>query len=419
MVGIVHGNGTRQKGDPIDERAAAYLVDSDAIILHPTGLTNRLVVNSPLAFEFDNEVFVGRVVILHREPVGRPGIPSPYRSLFEAKRRRWELRWQGQFKKPVLEQVVFGAEVGAKNMPKFNFAMRTIVSVLTKFAGKLARSRGSDMYTNVVDHKVDEETIFFRFPVIGSDLILATPPNVVPPSIVSTGCMRNEAPHVDGSGHFRGQTMNVLLDYTYTFVFYSMYADFVYWDLQNVPMGFSGMSLNRLVGSQPISVSMRSSSSREVYFRLLIGNRCSSPEWASYLSSSAHNSLFNDNTVRSEFFSAVSDEDYRIDTMSQTVHGDVAGNSDRPPSRRRKRFSWLWRGIKRIVWTPTKYIGVCLRAPASIIWTGSPSEGGRSCRLPIKSGSRTMDIPPGRPRRVPAQRDPAFPDIIAPIPENS
>jgi hypothetical protein len=363
--------------DPIDQRAGAFLVHSDDRVVSPYGLTDRLGVNSAQALEFENEVFQGRVLILHREPEGYTDSPSPYRSLFEKKRRRWELRWQGRFKAPVTEPVLFGAEIGGTNMPKFNFAMRTIVSLLVKFSAKLARSRGSDVFTNVVEDKGPDDTVFFRFPVYASDLILATP-NTVPAPDLSNPCVLSASDtHLDGSDHFRGGQA-ISLDHTYTFVFYSMYADFAYWDLQHIPMGFSGMSLNRLVGNQPISVSMRSGV--DVFFRMIIGNRCTSPEWASYLVPPRFN---NDHSIRSEFYSAFSDDDIRLD------HDTVV-----PVLRSTKSSWWLWRGFKRIIWTPTKYVGLCLAAPASfVLRSNGRCAGSRRGRRRQHTGSLVQASP--------------------------
>ena len=330
----------------IDDRAAVFLCDlpSGADIIEPDTLLNRLEVNSESPLEFSNDFFVGRVLILHREPANS-ATSSRYRSYFADRRRRWELRWQGKFKQPLEGPIVFGGEIAAAETPKLNFASRAFVSLLLRFSQSLARNRGSDMFSNRVSEG-DDETVYFNFPVQSSDMILATPSDKSPPDLTSLVDLLPTADHTKCNDEFRTPS-SIDIDKTYTFVFYSMYVDFVSWDIHNVPIGLNGMSLNRIVGNQPLSVVMRQGNTE--YFRLLLANRCTSPDWSSFLTGAKKGSM-------TEFFSVISSMgsgDHRMTTV--------------PAARRTGAAWWFLRGIKRVFLTPTRYLGPCLRAPVSFV----------------------------------------------------
>lgn len=365
----------------IDDRAAAFLSSSgqSETLLDPLSLSDRVGINSDMPFEFENDYFVGSVTILHRQPEdAKTGYR--YRDFFSKKKRRWELRWQGRFKQPVESSIVFGAEFLSSHSPKHNFASRAFLSLLFKFSASLARNRGADLHTNMVSDQ-PATTKYFFFPVHSSDLILSTPEGVAPPSLVHPSDLTASEVHTACNAAFKSDAAPIDISKTYTFVFYSMYADFVSWDVQNVPFGLSGMSLNRLVGTQPISVVMRSGLEAESpvdYFRLVIGNRCTSPDWSSFLTTGER---FNALSM-SEFFSIVSSFD---------------GVEDLPGPRRisRKKSSRIMAGFR----SATKLLASCLRAPVSFV-----------------SGSSRRSTPKRRKRQPPAIPDSKhLGDFVTPI----
>ena len=355
----------------IDANAAAFMCNSDKIVTSPFDVQDRVTINSDTAFEFENDYFVGRIVILHREPIDYP-FEYRYGEFFRTKKRRWELRWQGKFKKQLDEPIVFGAEMSSANAPKMSFASKAFMSLLIKFSQSLARARGSDLFTNVTEELVPPEVPrYFRFPIHTSDLILSTPPGVAPPSIVDPTDLRASDTHTVCANVFK-DPKNLPLDNTYTFVFYSMYMDFVSWDLQNVPLGLSGMSLTRVVGSQPISVLMRQGD--KILFRLVLGNKCTSPDWASYLATGEPFDLdkMTDFFSISSFYSGIADPADIPNSPPPSRHRRwgvprLPRRPGSPRANKHKKQFWLWRGFRKLVIAPTKYIGTCLRAPVSFV----------------------------------------------------
>ena len=341
----------------ISDRAAVFLSTGDSahVMLDPAALGTRLEVNPEVPLEFENEFFVGRVVILHRVPQDFHGTHR-YREFFGRKKRRWELRWQGRFKQCVDDKIVFGAEITAGSSPRLNFASRAFLSILFKFAQSLARNRGADLYTNMVS-EMAEGTKFFYFPLHTSDLILSTPPEEIPPDICIASDLEETGAHVRCNQLLRDPS-GIDLSNTYTFVFYSMYLDFISWDIQNVPIGLNGMSLNRLIGNQPVSVVMKKQVKGDEFFRLLLANRCTSPDWSSYFSTGDFR--FNAASI-SEFFSVMSSFD------SEEINGQ--SSSRRSAHHRTNRLNRsnhsVWSNIKRIFTAPGRYLSACLRAPVS------------------------------------------------------
>jgi hypothetical protein len=343
----------------IDDRAAVFLSDPGLteLSLDPLMHKHRLEVNGSQGFEFENDFFSGRVLVLHRPPDDYKG-HTRYKQFFSTKKRRWELRWQGQFKKPLSSPVVFGAEILASKSPKHNFASRAFMSLLFKFSASLARNRGAALYTNMVGDQGPTSPIkYFHFPIHTSDLILCTSPGETLPDIASPFALAADATHTDCRAQFKNFS-EVDTSKTYTFVFYSMYADFVSWDVCNVPIGLNGMSLNRLVGNQPISVVMRSKlgiETDEEYFRLILANRCTSPDWSSFLTIGER---FNTERM-SEFFSVVSGtsfDEYRHVTR-----------------RRERKRSKFFGGVKRV-------LAQCFRAPVAFVMSRDPTPKSNSRR---------------------------------------
>lgn len=353
----------------IDDRAAIFLSESTLTdkSVDPLEQQFRVDVNGECAFEFENEFFSGSVIVLHRPPDDYKG-PNRYKNFFSGKKRRWELRWQGKFRGRLSSPVVFGAEILASRAPRHSFASRAFLSLLFKFSASLARNRGADLYTNMVGDKDPELSInYFHFPIYTSDLILGTPEGETPPNIATDSDLFADGVHMDCRSSFKSFS-DVDTSKTYTFVFYSMYADFVSWDVCNVPIGLNGMSLNRLVGNQPISVVMRSKVGDPIqeYFRLIIANRCTSPDWSSFLT---YGERFNTERM-SEFFSV----------MSATSFDD-SRNPVQLGKRKSRRRSRMFSGIKRA-------LASCFRAPVSFVMrhkTNTPHAPGtrRSAQLPL------------------------------------
>ena len=371
----------------IDERAAGFLLDSpiSETCIDPLSHPTRLSVNSGIPIEFENEYFVGRIVILHRAPDDYKG-PYRYREFFASRKRRWELRWQGKFKKPVASPIVFGAEILSSRYPKHNIASRALFSLLLKFSISLARKRGADLFTNVVGDENEKASIkYFHFPIHSSDAILSTADGEIPPDIGIPTLLDPTETHTDCRNVFKSHE-DIDISCTYTFVFYSMYADFVSWDICNVPIGLSGMSLNRLVGNQPISVVMRSKfGCPEEYFRILLGNKCTSPDWSTFLNVGERFST----EKMSEFFSIVS--------WNSNEDPSVFAGKKKPATRRRFRFMNKMRSA----------LSTCFRAPISFVMRRSNTPPSVSTSEPRRRSSN----PP-----IPDSR---HVDFVTPISEES
>lgn len=197
-------------------------------------------VNAARPTQFENEVFAGEALFLHR-PDPEPG-SWPYAEHFEATSRRWEMRCQGVFKADPGE-VFFGAELAddVKLSRKSHYALKW----LAKVVGQLAAIRGVTCHysfdmVNLEDGS--EVRPHFVAPILSAQAIVVTPKGKTPPSLTQSF---PETPLPEKL------QLNINTDDTFTFCFWFKSLDFARWELCNLPFHYES-SLEPFVGKHPI-----------------------------------------------------------------------------------------------------------------------------------------------------------------------
>ncbi|EER03493.1 hypothetical protein Pmar_PMAR014712 [Perkinsus marinus ATCC 50983] len=210
---------------------------------------SRIPIDATESFPINSDVFEGRIVVIHRPP--DPNGPFPYYGYMGKKRRRWELRWQGRFKRKPSSALFFGIEA-TQPLPELGFV------------AKSANYPNSDPSKNT----------FFTFPLVSADTCIVSDLDTPP----------DELPDITADKALTGKvTHDYLFDteHIYTFCYFSMYIDFVTWDLRNLPV-VSGTSLCTFTGYQPIHVIVKDQED-EYFMDVLVAHRSLSPVWADYI----------------------------------------------------------------------------------------------------------------------------------------
>ncbi|KAF4659610.1 hypothetical protein FOL47_007508 [Perkinsus chesapeaki] len=315
-----HDDGS--KVDPqstFDFYGACYDVSLDGKIRE----SRRLPVNAPEPMPFETDLFKGHIMVMHKPP-GPDGTPFRYLEYLGPKRRRWEMRWQGQFKKDVPPDLRFGLEVD-NDPPELGFAARTLVRFLLKVASRLAEARGSHLYCNYGNQRhSDYGATYFMFPLQSADTVLEHDPN--DPNIPEI-CTNDQLKGTVPMGYkFR-------TDKVYTFCYYSMYCDFVTWDIRNV-FGASGTCLKSMLGPQPFRIALKDAATNEYYMNMLLAHRTLTREWAAYFESQDEIEMQREHSVAS-FYSALSGNESPRVSYVHTL--------STPPTRRSIRSRvWEW-----------------------------------------------------------------------------
>ncbi|KAF4660235.1 hypothetical protein FOZ61_004148 [Perkinsus olseni] len=298
------------KVDPrstFDYYGACYDVSSDGKIRE----CRRLTVNSAEPMPIETEWFKGHIMVMHKPP-GPDGTPFRYLDYLGSKRRRWEMRWQGRFKKEVPSDLRFGLEVD-NDPPELGFATRTLVRILFKVASRLAEARGSHLYCNYGSQRhSDHGATYFMFPLQSADTVLEH--DLDDPTIPAICTNENLKGTVPIKHKFR-------TDKVYTFCYYSMYCDFVTWDIRNV-FGVSGTCLKSMLGPQPFRIALKDPVRNEYYMNMLLAHRTLTREWAAHFESQDQEELQREHSVAS-FYSAVSGNESPSASNAHTIahHG--------------------------------------------------------------------------------------------------
>ncbi|EER19724.1 hypothetical protein Pmar_PMAR012712 [Perkinsus marinus ATCC 50983] len=262
------------QGDPaFTPYAAMYDLMSTKRDTEPSELPpqeSRIPIDATESFPISSDAFEGRIVVIHRPP--DPNSPFPYYGYMGKKRRRWELRWQGRFKIKPSSALFFGIEA-TQPLPELGFVAKSGIRLVLSIATRLAAARGTMLLTNYPNSDPSRNT-FFTFPLVSADTCIVsdldTPPNQLP-DITADKALTGKVTH------------DYLFDteHIYTFCYYSMYIDFVTWDLRNLPV-VSGTSLCTFTGHQPIHVIIKDQED-DYFMDVLIAHRCLSPVWADYI----------------------------------------------------------------------------------------------------------------------------------------
>eukprot|EP00930_Biecheleria_cincta_P100553 TRINITY_DN92169_c0_g1_i1.p1 TRINITY_DN92169_c0_g1~~TRINITY_DN92169_c0_g1_i1.p1 ORF type:complete len:381 (-),score=36.74 TRINITY_DN92169_c0_g1_i1:125-1234(-) len=214
--------------------------------LHPGGDKEgmALQINSTEGVEFENDLFSGRILFMHRPD------PEPerwtWRERFEGKTRCWEFRLQGTFKTDPGE-MYFAAELSEPM--SIGWASIITMKAILNFAYMLASIRGIDFDYNWYLTEFDNGDVLrphFTFPLIAADIAVRTPAGEKPPLITAP---LEATPLADKIA------TSLKAGDTYTFGFWTKYLHFARWELVNVPLGLGG-SLDAFIGKQPIDLAI-------------------------------------------------------------------------------------------------------------------------------------------------------------------
>lgn len=198
--------------------------------------------NSSTTFNFESDIFQGSVLFMHKLDSDEP---HPFASYLRGKRRYWELRWQGRFKSiPTSNDIYFGAEV-REYLPELNFLLHATATFILAFGKRVTALRGAGLHCNFGE---GDKEHYILFPLHAADTLIVSGPTDPCPDISQPIDFKSNVEMKPG--------IEITTDNTYTICFYSMYADFLKWQITNIP-GLSGTSLTSFLGHQPIHAVVR------------------------------------------------------------------------------------------------------------------------------------------------------------------
>ncbi|KAF4750903.1 hypothetical protein FOZ62_026558, partial [Perkinsus olseni] len=240
--------------------------------------SSRLGINTTTAIPIQNDNFIGELVVIHR-PADEGGGEFPYSKFMSTcPRVRCELRWQGRFLEPPGENVYFGIE-GYSPTPKLGFMANITARILMSISTRLAAARGSRLISNFPNTSQQGERTYFLFPLTSADTVIEHSSGGG-----SGDCDAVDIPDITSDRGIYGKvSSNHKFDtgHIYTFCYWSMFVDFVTWDLRNLP-AISGTSLCTLLGPQPIHIVMRDDKGT-CFMNILSAHKSFSQTWAHHL----------------------------------------------------------------------------------------------------------------------------------------
>ena len=225
-----------------------------------TSKNQRIVPNSR-AYEFENDVFFGKVMLLVRTP----DVDSPrdkaelgetakrVSQYMKGKKRRFEFQFQIKLKRVPTGPLFLGCEL--EKSIKVGAITKGLVNVLLAM---VRRINPGFHYSWGPDMKISPQTIesgnyektHLSFPVEASmDRIVISKAGETPPELGHELYESNESVKRRRRMGFGSVEWN--LEDTYTMCLWSAYCDWIKWKSMNVP-GVSPFSLSRVTGSQPI-----------------------------------------------------------------------------------------------------------------------------------------------------------------------
>jgi hypothetical protein len=160
---------------------------------------------------------------------------------FATRKRNYEMRLQCRFSKDMGDEIFLTAEVAGPTGIKGTLVGMTATAILNTVA-LMNKALGNSFNASIDAAKQKDGSIertHLVWPVRDADTCIGTPDGEEPPSIMSSfkDTSRRGSPRFFDTKH------------TYTFVWHSMYLDFVSWEGVGIGMrrGFEGF-----IGSQPI-----------------------------------------------------------------------------------------------------------------------------------------------------------------------
>jgi len=199
--------------------------------------TRPFEVNSKEGVPVQASGFRGRVLFLHLPDwdtaAGAPATASAvdtdnwahHRGSFEGRKRRFEFRLQGTFDAAPGEacEAFFCSHV-PPDAVSMDFWGNVLVKPVIAFINKLNSGQGTGLRLNVEGVPQDDGSVLVPsavWPLLGADTLVVTPRGEEPPALDSSQLSAHSVP--------RSARAELQLDnrHTYTFVFHSMYGDFV------------------------------------------------------------------------------------------------------------------------------------------------------------------------------------------------
>jgi len=198
-------------------------------------------VNATEGIPFENAFFRGRVLLLNRPD---PETADwPYHKHFTGKLRRFEFRLQGTFLADPGQNVFFGVELAER--VGLGPALRLTVNWLVGVVNVLCTARGvSYSYNLELAEQADGSVVrpYLAFALVAADAIVVTPQGGAPPSLTES----LEPMSAQEKSRVRLNTTD-----TFTFAYWSKQADFVRWEMCNLPFGWRS-GLANFIGRQPV-----------------------------------------------------------------------------------------------------------------------------------------------------------------------
>lgn len=225
-----------------------------------TSKSQRIVPNSQ-AYEFENDVFFGKVMLLVRTPdvdnsrdKAELGETAHRVSQYmKGRKRRFEFQFQIRLKRVPTGPLFLGCELekGIKVGAITKGLVNLLLAMVRRINPGFHYSWGPDpkMSPQVIESGQYEKT-HLSFPVEASmDRIVITKPCETPPELGHELHESNES--VKRRRRMGFGSVNWNTQDTYTMCLWSAYCDWIKWKSLNVP-GVSPFSLSRVTGTQPI-----------------------------------------------------------------------------------------------------------------------------------------------------------------------
>jgi hypothetical protein len=191
------------------------------------------------AFELDNDLFCGRMMVLIRTPdvddssvkQGTAQNSQQFVPYFADKQRRWEFQWQIRLKKKPEGQVYFCCEL--EDSVKMGVLQRAFVGAAMAFCQKMSSAfHYSITGSTSSDGEVERPHMAFGVERSMTRIIVTKPGQGAPPELGST--LPDEDPD-----HLNSRTKTGFVDWntedTYTMAVWTAYFDFLQWKSLNFP----------------------------------------------------------------------------------------------------------------------------------------------------------------------------------------
>lgn len=212
------------------------------------GVGQQLPINPMEPVSFENEEISGHIVFLHR-PDPEPQEGWPYAEHFRSSKRRFELRLQGRLKKQA-EQIYFGGEL--PDPIQLSWTMQATATAATRVVNGLSAARGVPLNC-CAQHKVhasddgqqDVERQHLVWPLFAADTLIATPAGETPPLLTDS---------FENTPLAEKRAVRFNTTDTYTFVYYTMYIDYIRWSVCNMPAGWMNRPFSAFLGDSPINL---------------------------------------------------------------------------------------------------------------------------------------------------------------------